>query len=56
VVEESSCHYVARPALAIDRLEERPDGRLALRLKTRCRDGTTHVLMEPHEFLERLVP
>lgn len=53
---ERLCHYVARPALASDRLEVRPDGRLALRLKTRWRDGTTHILMEPHELLERLVP
>jgi len=53
---ERLCHYVARPPLASDRLEERPDGRLALRLKTRWRDGTTHILMEPHEVLERLVP
>jgi hypothetical protein len=53
---ERLCHYVARPPLASDRLEEQPDGRLALRLKTRWRDGTTHILMEPHELLERLVP
>jgi hypothetical protein len=53
---ERLCHHVARPALAIDRLEERPDVRLALRLKTRWRDGTTHILMEPNELLERLVP
>jgi hypothetical protein len=42
--------------LADDRLEERSDGRLALRLKTRWRDGTTHILMRRHELLERLVP
>ncbi len=36
--------------------EERPDGRLALRLKTRWRDGTTHILMERNELIERLVP
>jgi hypothetical protein len=53
---ERLCRYVARPPLANDRLEERPDGRLALRLKTRWRDGTTHILMERHELLERLVP
>ena len=53
---ERLCRYVARPALAHDRLEERPDGRLALRLKTRWRDGTTHILMQRHELLERLVP
>jgi hypothetical protein len=32
------------------------DGRLAYRLKTRWRDGTTHVVMERHELLERLAP
>jgi len=36
--------------------EERPDGRLALRLKTRWRDGTTRILMERSELIERLVP
>jgi hypothetical protein len=53
---ERLCCYVARPPPASDRLEERPDGRLALRLKTRWRDGTTHMLMERHELLDRLVP
>jgi hypothetical protein len=53
---ERLCRYVARPPLAHDRLEVRPDGRLALRLKTRWRDGTTHILMQRHELLERLVP
>ena len=35
-----------------------PDGsgRLALRLKTRWRDGTTHVLIEPADLIDRLVP
>jgi hypothetical protein len=32
------------------------DGRLAYRLKTRWRDGTTHVVMARHELLERLAP
>ncbi|MBW2243537.1 MAG: transposase [Deltaproteobacteria bacterium] len=53
---ERLCRYVARPALAHERLEERSDGRLALRLKTRWRDGTTHILMERSELIERLVP
>ena len=53
---ERVCRYVARPPLANDRLEECPDGRLLLRLKTRWRDGTTHVLMERSELLDRLVP
>jgi len=53
---ERLCRYVARPPLASERLVEQSDGRLALRLKTRWRDGTTHILMERHELLERLVP
>jgi hypothetical protein len=53
---ERLCRYVARPPLAHDRLETMPDGRLAVRLKTRWRDGTTHILMERRELLERLVP
>jgi hypothetical protein len=53
---ERLCRYVARPPLANERLEELPDGRLALRLKTRWRDGTSHLLMERSELIERLVP
>jgi hypothetical protein len=53
---ERLCRYMARPPLAADRLEATPDGRLAYRLKTRWRDGTTHILMERHELLERLAP
>jgi hypothetical protein len=53
---ERLCRYVARPPLASDRLEECRDGRLALRLKSRWRDGTTHILMERSELIERLVP
>jgi hypothetical protein len=53
---ERLCRYVARPPLANERLEERPDGTLALRLKTRWSDGTTHILMERSELIECLVP
>jgi hypothetical protein len=53
---ERLCRYVARPPLATERLGERTDGTLALRLKTRWRDGTTHILMERRELIERLVP
>jgi len=53
---ERLCRYVARPPLALDRLEELHDGRLAYRLKTPWRDGTTHVVMERRELLERLAP
>ncbi len=53
---ERLCRYVARPPLALERLEELRDGRLAYRLKTPWRDGTTHVVMERTELLERLAP
>jgi hypothetical protein len=53
---ERLCRYVARPPLASERLEQRSDGTLALRLKSRWRDGTTHIVMERRELIERLVP
>jgi hypothetical protein len=46
--------YAARPPVAMDRLEQLPDGRLTYRLKTPWRNGTTHVIFEPLEFLSRL--
>lgn len=53
---ERLCRYVARPPLALGRLEAMADGRLAYRLKTPWRDRTTHVVMERRELLERLAP
>ena len=53
---ERLCRYVARPPIANDRLRELPDGRLALQLKTRWRDGMTHILMERRDLIDRLVP
>jgi hypothetical protein len=46
--------YAGRPPLAMERLSLLPDGRLLYRLKRRWRDGTTHVIYEPLELLERL--
>jgi hypothetical protein len=53
---ERLCRYVARPPIAHHRLEQRSDGRLALRLKTRWRDGTTHILIERRDLIDRLAP
>jgi hypothetical protein len=53
---ERLSRYILRPPVTLDRLEAQPDGRLAYRLKTPWRDGTTHILMERHELLERLAP
>jgi len=51
---EHLLRYMCRPPVALDRLEELPDGRLLYRLKKRWRDGTDSVVFEPLEFLERL--
>jgi hypothetical protein len=53
---EHLCRYLARPPIANDRLQERPDGRLALRFKQAWRDGTTHIVFTPHELIEKLIP
>ena len=46
--------YCARPAVAIERLDALQDGRVRYRFKKPWRDGTTHVVFEPLEFLEKL--
>jgi hypothetical protein len=51
---ERLCRYMCRPPLAIDRLQRLADGRLAYRMKTPWHDGTTHVVYEPLELLEKL--
>ena len=51
---ERLARYAGRPPLASERLSLLPDGRLLYRLKHRWRDGTTHVIYEPLELMERL--
>jgi len=43
-----------RPPICLERLERLADGRLLYRFKRRWRDGTTHVVLEPLELLEKL--
>ena len=38
----------------MERLEVLADGRLLYRLKRPWRDGTTHIVMDPLELLEKL--
>jgi hypothetical protein len=45
---------VTRPAVAVDRLTLTAQGHVRYRLKTPYRDGTTHVVFEPLDFLARL--
>ena len=49
---ENLCRYVARPAVAMERLSILPDGRVSYRLRHKWRDGTTHVLLEPPELAD----
>jgi hypothetical protein len=51
---ESLCRYVFRPPLAQERLRRTADGHIVVTLKSRWRDGTTHLVFEPVEFLEKL--
>jgi len=51
---ERLVRYCARPPIALERLEVLADGRLRYRFKRPWRDGTTHVVFEPLELLEKL--
>ena len=51
---ERLCRYIARPAVATDRLVLTPQGYVRYTLKTRYRDGTTHIILEPLDFMYRM--
>jgi hypothetical protein len=51
---EQLARYVLRPPIAQERLSHTADGRVLLTLKSEWSDGTTHLLFEPIELLERL--
>jgi hypothetical protein len=51
---ERLCRYITRPPVAIDRLSLTPEGNIRYALKTPYRDGTTHVIFEPLDFIARL--
>ena len=51
---EQLCRYITRPALANERVQDNAAGQVVLRLKTAWRDGTTHLVMSPLEFMQRL--
>ena len=51
---ERLCRYIARPAVSEQRLSLLDNGRIRYELKTPYRDGTTHVIFEPLDFLARL--
>ena len=51
---ERLCRYIVRPALADGRLSLTTEGQVGYTLKTPYRDGTTHVVFEPLDFMARL--
>ncbi|NNF96595.1 MAG: hypothetical protein HKM94_06705 [Halobacteria archaeon] len=51
---EQLCRYITRPALAHERLTRNRAGDVVLQLKSPYQDGTTHIVMSPLEFMQRL--
>ena len=52
---ERLCRYITRPAVSEQRFAFTPSGNIRYELKTPYRDGTTHVIFEPLDFISRLV-
>ena len=46
--------YITRPALSDERVQVNAAGQVELKLKTPWRDGTTHLVLSPLEFMQRL--
>ena len=51
---EQLCRYITRPAIANEQLKRNSAGDVVLQLKSPYRDGTTHIVMSPLEFMQRL--
>ncbi len=53
---EQLCRYITRPAIANERLSVNREGNVVLKLKTPWRNGTTHIVLTPMEFMQRPAP
>lgn len=51
---EQLCRYITRSALANERVQCNAAWQVVLKLKTAWRDGTTHLVMSPLEFMQWL--
>ena len=51
---ERLCRYLARPAVSTKRLSLTRNGQVCYELKTPWRNGTTHVIFEPLDFMFRM--
>jgi len=50
---ERLCRYITRSAIADECLARNKDGQIVLTLKAPYRDGTTHIVLSPLEFMQR---
>ena len=51
---ERLCRYISRPAVSTHRISIMPDGKISYELKTPYRNGTTHIIFEPLDFISKL--
>jgi len=51
---ERLCRHVTRPAICLERLSTTIDGKIIYEIKHPFRDGTTHILFSPEDFMARL--
>ena len=51
---EQLCRYITRPAISNERLSINREGNVILKLKTPWRNGATHILLTPMEFMQKL--
>ncbi len=51
---ERLCQYITRPPIANSRIRINKRGQIVYKIKTPYKDGTTHVVFTPLEFMEKL--
>jgi hypothetical protein len=51
---ERLCRYITRPAIANERLQRNRASQVVLQLRSPWRDGTTHIVMSPLQFMQRV--
>ena len=47
------CRYVSRPSVATERMAMTSSGYIRCAFNTSYRDGTTHIVIEPQDFMTR---
>jgi hypothetical protein len=51
---ERLCRYISRPPVSVHRLSLTQNGKIRYELKTPYRNGTTHMIFEPLDFISKL--